>query len=45
MERYIKPLLAEFGGGFLTDPDLLRKYEQLEYLDVLGARIWVATHS
>ena len=24
---------------------MLRKYEQLNYLDVLGARIWVAAHS
>lgn len=45
MEKHIKPLLSEFGPGFLGDPDLLRRYEQLEYLDVLGARIWIAAHS
>ena len=29
MEKHIKPLLSEFGPGFLSDPELLRKYEQL----------------
>jgi hypothetical protein len=45
MEKYIKPLLAEFGAHNVADPELLRKYEQLEYLDVLGARIWISAHS
>lgn len=45
MEKHIKPLLAEFGPGFLGDPELLRRYEQMELLDILGARIWVAAHS
>lgn len=26
MEKHIKPLLSEFGPGFLGDPELLRKY-------------------
>ena len=29
----------------MADPELLRRYEQLEYLDVLGARIWISAHS
>jgi hypothetical protein len=45
MEAYIKPLLGEFGGQYLADPELLRRYEQMEYLDVLGARIWISAHS
>lgn len=45
MEKYIRPLLNEFGGEYIADPELLRKYEQLEYLDVLGARIWISAHS
>lgn len=46
MEKYIRPLLTEFTGGEgLADPELLRKYEQLEYLDVLGAKIWISAHS
>lgn len=45
MEKYIKPLIGEFGASYLGDPELLRKYEQLEYLDILGARIWIAAHS
>jgi hypothetical protein len=45
MEKYIKPLLTEFGAHHVADPELLRKYEQLEYLDILGARIWISAHS
>ena len=45
MEKYIKPLLNEFGAQHVADPQLLRKYEQLQYLDVLGARIWISAHS
>jgi hypothetical protein len=29
MEKYIKPLIGEFGASYLGDPELLRKYEQL----------------
>lgn len=45
MEKYIRPLLNEFAGEGIADPELLRKYEQLEYLDVLGAKIWISAHS
>jgi hypothetical protein len=45
MEKYIRPLLNEFGGDYTADPELLRKYEQMEYLDILGARIWISAHS
>lgn len=45
MEKYLRPLLGEFGGEDVADPELLRKYEQLEYLDVLGAKIWISAHS
>jgi hypothetical protein len=44
MEKYIRPL-NEFTGDGVADPELLRKYEQLEYLDVLGAKIWISAHS
>lgn len=37
--------MKDFGHGFLGDPELLRRYEQMELLDILGARIWVAAHS
>ena len=45
MEKYIQPLLNEFGADNVADPELLRRYEQLEYLDILGARIWISAHS
>jgi hypothetical protein len=45
MEKYIRPLLSEFTADGVADPELLRKYEQLEYLDVLGAKIWISAHS
>jgi hypothetical protein len=45
MEKYIRPLLGEIGGDYVADPELLRKYDQLQYLDVLGARIWISAHS
>lgn len=29
MEKYIRPLLSQFTGDSVADPELLRKYEQL----------------